>query len=145
MVDATGWLTNGHFKPLPLTSTFCYLSVWHMALNIYPMVISLGNTDFLKHWVTITIATLTEHLLYAKHCLDVHVLPPQPSEICTFIISVLQTKTAKHTGSNLPKVIPIGSSGAMVLIQSQNHTACCQGSWGQRSKDSHARTRESSG
>lgn len=30
-------------------------------------------------------------------------------------------KTAKHTGSNWPKVIPIGSSGAMVLIQSESH------------------------
>lgn len=36
-------------------------------------------------------------------------------------------KTAKHTGSNLLKVIPIGSSGAVVLIQSRNHTACLPG------------------
>lgn len=71
-----------------------------------------------NHQVRVTTDTLTERLLYAKHCLNFCVLTPQPYEIHTFIITILQMKTPKRTESTLPGVTLIGSSGAVVCAHS---------------------------
>lgn len=101
--DAAGWLIPRslpisiyHFYPL-LPCSLAY------GIKHIPNGHSYWHRIIKNHRFTIIIAIPIEHLLYAKHFLNVHVLTPQSYEIRTFIILILQTKTPKHTDATCPR------------------------------------------